>query len=171
MWLVMVGINDFSHMATGRSAIYKPRAWYRTFRYRRPTLWDSPTRPIHRNLYCWNVLENLRKRMKLAFKGQDWVVYQDARAEWYDDYCKKRWHAPKTDTLPDLAPMLKEYEQNMMSILGHSKRFGIAVVATTQPALYQQSMPEEFKRITYGGGPLAELDAAPSSAAVTDRYV
>jgi lysophospholipase L1-like esterase len=150
-WIVLCGANDMGQMTGGEYERWQERAWERNFGYRRPTLLGLPARPFHRNLFTWRILESLRKRAKVALRGDDWTVYQDVKAKWVRELQSERAGAPVVDELLVTPAMLDEYERSLTRIVAASRALGTNLVFVTQPALWDPELPPDQARYALFG--------------------
>ncbi len=150
-WIVLCGVNDAGLQLSGNYQREAERTFQRTFVYRRPGLIGPLRRPFHRNLCASDWLESMRGRIQVALSNDSFSVYQDTQAIWVDQQRRQRRNAKKTDALPPLAPLLDEYELQLMRIVRLSREKRVRLILLTQPTLWQENMPGELESLTYGG--------------------
>jgi lysophospholipase L1-like esterase len=153
-WVVLAGINDMGNQLRRSYDQAVRRTWSRTFAYRRPGLLSRPRRPLQRNLFLFELLENVRDRIKLAMKGEDFTAFQDRKATWIHELRQRRAQGRKIDKLPPMDGYLAEYEQQLIRLIALARHHDKQLVLITQPTLWQQAMPDELEDLTLAG----ELD-------------
>lgn len=175
-WVVLCGVNDLGHQLRGLYADSVARSFERTFAYRRPGLAHAWRRPWQRNLLLVERLEQVRHRVKAAFRDadyqvvQDTEVIQDPEGQWIARERQRRMAAEKSAELPRLEPWLDEYERQLARIIALARASDKRLVLLTQPVLWQTPMPPELDELCLGGELLAggrlsnELRAAAMAA-------
>ena len=160
-WVVLCGVNDLGHQLRGLYADSVARSFERTFVYRRPGLAHAWRRPWQRNLLLVERLEQVRHRVKAAFRDADYVVAQDTEVvqdpegKWIARERERRSAAETSAELPRLEPWLDEYERQLTRIIAASRASGKRLVLLTQPVLWQSPMPPDLDALCLGGEAVA----------------
>lgn len=120
--------------------------------------WEG-TGPFYQRSEIWRRLKLLKQRV-----GSDWTPYvQDQRGNNYVVWRAHRASASElVDLLPDLTSALREYSQNLRSIVRLAAERNVRVILMTQPALWHQGLSPELTKLLWLGG-IGDFQAHPGS--------
>jgi len=105
------------------------------------------------NMAVWRLTQRLiqpRANWDMLFPAQSAVVMEDT-GKWYTAAQEHRRNAGIVDDMPNLAPLLEEYEYNLNAIIDIAKSKSIRLILMTQPSMYRKGLTEQEKNLLWGG--------------------
>lgn len=174
--LLLVGINDLlGHLAADSQ--YRPlsveqiendsNVLARTFAIM-PR--GAVSKPWFKRLALWRLVARLRSELRVMTGPSPEESLAQARAQ-------RRNARVLRSKLPDLAPALREYEQNLQTLIVRGRERGVRIIFLTQPVLWKPegTTPDETQTLMFGlVGPelrrATEYYAVPALAEGMARY-
>ncbi len=105
-----------------------------------------PPLPFYKRTGLWRAARRAARR----FIGER---PQDDRGEVIALWREYRRRSPhRVDLLPDMEPALREYLDNLRTMVDLASRRGIRLIFVTQPAIWRADMPPEEEDLLWGGG-------------------
>jgi lysophospholipase L1-like esterase len=131
---------------------------------------DAVHKPWYRKLALWRLAARLREELRVMRRPPPDQSLAQARAQ-------RRNARVMRSKLPDLGPALREYEQNLQTLIARGRDRGARIVFLTQPVLWKPegTTPEETQTLMFGlVGPelrrATEYYAVPALAEGMVRY-
>ncbi len=149
-WVVLCGVNDMGQQLAGIYDEAIRDTWRHTFAYRRAGFGGRWQKPLLKNFFTIHAIPQMAEQLLIAWFPSGNAI-QDKDARWYAARRGDRANAPKTDRVPDLNPMLDEYETRLRAIVGLAHQQRKRLVFLTQPALWIDEMPDEYEALCWSG--------------------
>lgn len=111
---------------------------------------DSKSKePFYKRTEIWNKIREIHRRY---FRPPPQMICQDA-GRIYEKFRLQRKNAPTIrDTLPEMSGALKEYSENINSIIELGKKNSIRVIFLTTPCMWRSGLSPEDKNLIWTGG-------------------
>lgn len=156
--MVLSGINDFLRMLAADDR-WQPMASTEALT---PLEYDLLTRQafsVHpgwdSHYPRWKRSELWRhaRRVASTFHGRELGVVQDSAGRYMIRLRQYRRQASGIrDRLPDLTPVIDEFERNLRAIIGDARRHGVRPILITQPTLWHADLDPHLRDLLWAGG-------------------
>jgi lysophospholipase L1-like esterase len=149
--ILLIGVNDLT-LRLGQDAAYDPQFLARpdaerTILVRTFSNATAAAEPYYKRTSLWQLA---RKAKSALGPAQN---FQDAEGNMYLQWRKHRQNAAAIrQALPDLTSALREYAQNINSIIDLAQRQHVRLIFVTQPALWDVSLPKNLNDLLWLGG-------------------
>jgi lysophospholipase L1-like esterase len=112
---------------------------------------DPRTTPVTKKRRSW--LDPFLKQMQRKFRKprKPDLATEDSKGAVYAARRKARQEAEKTDTLPDLAPALRRYQDNLRAIATVCRDNGVRPVFVSTASVCSTNLPPQNEDIIWGG--------------------
>ncbi|HEX9940404.1 MAG TPA: GDSL-type esterase/lipase family protein [Thermoanaerobaculia bacterium] len=151
--IVLVGVNDLS-IRLSRDTAWAPVDFaspeevdpliQEAFEIRPP---QFAAGAFYKRTALHQALKKLGRRLRTG------GATQDPSGRKYQVWRQHRREAPAMrDRLPDLAPALAEYAENLRAIARSAAQHGVRIVFVTQPVLWRDDLPQDLQRLLWMGG-------------------
>ena len=105
------------------------------------------------NMAIWRLSRKLmrpRANWDILFPVQSAVIMEHT-GKWYTAAREHRKSAEIVDGLPDLTPLLEEYERNLNTIIDMAESKSVRLIFLAQPAMYRPDLTQQEKDLLWGG--------------------